>query len=110
MGRLSLLIRSFPEGAQTRGQATPPLFDRPTALSYTEESALREGLDLVSGAVRAGFGPSCRLRGAQSAPRLTSFPEGIPLTTETSTPEAVNPCKRELTIEVPSEIVGAERE
>ena len=45
-----------------------------------------------------------------AAPRLTSFPEGIPLTTETSTPETVNPCKRELTIEVPNDVVSDERE
>jgi trigger factor len=32
------------------------------------------------------------------------------LTTETSTPETVNPCKRELTIEVPNEVVNDERE
>ena len=48
-----------------------------------------------------------------SAPNY--FPEGIPLTTETSTPETklaepVNPCKRELTIEIPADIVKEERE
>jgi trigger factor len=32
------------------------------------------------------------------------------LTTETSTPEITNPCKRELSIEIPSEIVQGERE
>ena len=42
-------------------------------------------------------------------------PEGIPLTTETSTPEIKpaepsNPCKRELTIEVPVDVVTSERE
>ena len=43
------------------------------------------------------------------------FPKGIPLTTETGTPETnsaeiTNPCKRELTIEVPADIVKGERE
>ena len=32
------------------------------------------------------------------------------MTTETSTPETTNPCKRQLTIEVPSEVVSSERE
>jgi trigger factor len=46
---------------------------------------------------------------------LTSFLEGIPLTTETSTPESnpaetTSPCKRELTIEVPVDVVSGERE
>jgi trigger factor len=50
-----------------------------------------------------------------AAPHSTFFPEGTPLTTETSTPETnpaetTNPCKRELTIEIPSETVNAERE
>ena len=44
------------------------------------------------------------------APHRISFLEGVPLTTETSTPEVTNPCKRELIIEVPSEIVQSERE
>ncbi len=43
------------------------------------------------------------------------FPEGIPLTTETNstdttTAEIVNPCKRELTIEIPAETVNGERD
>ncbi|MFZ1136132.1 MAG: trigger factor family protein, partial [Candidatus Korobacteraceae bacterium] len=42
-------------------------------------------------------------------------PEGIPLTTETTTPETTpaettNPCKRELTIEVPVDVVTSERD
>lgn len=38
------------------------------------------------------------------------FPEGNLLTTETTTPEITNPCKRQLTIEVPAEVVNGERE
>jgi len=43
------------------------------------------------------------------------FSEGIPLTTETSTPETTpaeptNPCKREFTIEIPAEVVTNERD
>ena len=49
------------------------------------------------------------------APQLMTFPEGIPLTTETRTPETdpaetINPCKRELTIVVPADVVTSERE
>jgi trigger factor len=43
------------------------------------------------------------------------FPEGNPLTTETSSTETrlvepTNPCKREVTIEIPSEVVDRERD
>jgi trigger factor len=38
------------------------------------------------------------------------IPEGNPLTTETTTPEIENPCKRQLTIEVPTDIVNNERD
>ena len=43
------------------------------------------------------------------------IPEGNPLTTETSTPETnpvetTNPCKRELTVEVPLDVVNGERD
>jgi len=49
-------------------------------------------------------------------PIPNNFPEGIPLTLETSTTEENAPaetqnlCKRELTIEIPAEVVTAERE
>jgi trigger factor len=55
------------------------------------------------------------LEGAPSEISTSVVPEGIPLTTETTTPEikpteTTNPCKRELTIEVPVDVVTSERD
>ena len=54
--------------------------------------------------------PGAEARFPTLAPHRISFLEGVPLTIETSTPEITNPCKRELSIEIPSEIVQGERE
>ncbi len=50
------------------------------------------------------------MEGAPSEISTSVVPEGIPLTTETTTPETTNPCKRELTIEVPVDVVTSERD
>jgi len=58
---------------------------------------------------------SPELVGPSAVPQSIFLPEGNSLSTETTTtdthtPENTNPCRRELTIEVPAEVVNQERE